>query len=682
MPVLAASSEPTSIRLSTTKKKLITAGLITAGTAGGLFLANYYNGFNAWYIWPMIWCLFLVFAGLAFHIEVSGKWKTAAQIIVALGSIFFSYLMLEMWLGNNFAVPFDGQNMMKIRWALNFGVLLGFYLFLQGVFGSLKKSLSIGSIILCAVGVTCYIVLQFRGDTFLPTDILAAGTAMAVVANYKLVLYSNVWSALLMFVTIKIYTNKLPDSPKTGNRLMTRTIALLCSFLIFWSFFTFKSEKAYYPWFIPNNGYAFTFLMNIKLTHVSAPDGYDAKQAEAIVAQGSGSSILSKTYNAKQAITSAFPEYVARTGSADPNIFVIMNESFADLNVVGDVPTTTELMPNISAMKENTIKGHLYVEVFGGGTADTEYTFLTGNSTKLFAENARAYQLYVNENTPALPKNLKNQGYNTVALHPDKETNWNRNIAYPYLGFEDFQDIQTFGDAETNRDGYTTDRATYQRIESLYENKDDAPLFVFDVTMQNHGSYTQSYTGLEQVDLEGDYPLTQQYLSLVKSSDAQFAEMIDYFKTADEPVVICMFGDHQPKLEDAFYNMLAGGIDKKEWTLAQQQNQQITPFVIWANYEIPEQEIERMSVNYLSTLLTETAGTTATPYNDYLAWLYKQMPVITRKGVITQNGDILGYNELDANQEKLIADYDIVVYNDLLDKKSPNTSLYNVPATK
>ena len=57
-----------------------------------------------------------------------------------------------------------------------------------------------------------------------------------------------------------------------------------------------------------------------------------------------------------------------------------MNETFSDLNVVNKIKTNKEVMPFINSLSENTIKGHMLVSVFGGGTSNSEYEFLTGNS--------------------------------------------------------------------------------------------------------------------------------------------------------------------------------------------------------------------------------------------------------------------------------------------------------------
>ena len=68
-----------------------------------------------------------------------------------------------------------------------------------------------------------------------------------------------------------------------------------------------------------------------------------------------------------------------------------MNETFADLNVVNHIKTNKEVMPFINSLKENTIKGHMLVSVFGGGTSNSEYEFLTGNSMAFLPKGTVAF---------------------------------------------------------------------------------------------------------------------------------------------------------------------------------------------------------------------------------------------------------------------------------------------------
>ena len=44
----------------------------------------------------------------------------------------------------------------------------------------------------------------------------------------------------------------------------------------------------------------------------------------------------------------------------------------------------------------------------------------------------------------------------------------------------------------------------------------------------------------------GDIDQINEYLTSIKLSDEAFMYLVNYFKTIDRPVVICMVGDHSP----------------------------------------------------------------------------------------------------------------------------------------
>ena len=102
------------------------------------------------------------------------------------------------------------------------------------------------------------------------------------------------------------------------------------------------------------------------------------------------------------------------------------------------------------------------------------------------------YQLYVRDPEYGLADILKSQGYYTIAMHPNKAHNWNRASVYPCMGFDEFISLENWGDEHRELlRNYVSDKATFEKIISLYEEKDaDEKLFTFCVTMQNHGGYT------------------------------------------------------------------------------------------------------------------------------------------------------------------------------------------------
>ena len=101
-----------------------------------------------------------------------------------------------------------------------------------------------------------------------------------------------------------------------------------------------------------------------------------------------------------------------------------------------------------------------------------------------------------------------------------------------------------------------------EKLIELYENKEEGqPIFLFNVTMQNHGGYTKTYdnftNSISVTSFTAD-SATEQYLSLIHESDAALEDLVNYFSTVDEPTVICFFGDHLPSLKNGFYTDIMG----------------------------------------------------------------------------------------------------------------------------
>ena len=197
--------------------------------------------------------------------------------------------------------------------------------------------------------------------------------------------------------------------------------------------------------------------------------------------------------------------------------------------------------------------------------------------------------------------------------------------------------------------------------------------------MQNHGGYINEYENFtEDVNLPeypGEFPETEQYLSLIHQSDAALKDLIDYFSTVDEHTVICFFGDHMPNMKNNFYETILGE-KLSDLTAEEMLKLYQTPFLIWANYDIKEQEIDKISANYLSTLLLQTANIPLPDYNAYLSSLYQTFPVIDALAVIDSEGNTYQSIE-DVPGNEGISEYSILAYNNLFDKSGRDATLFD-----
>ncbi len=370
---------------------------------------------------------------------------------------------------------------------------------------------------------------------------------------------------------------------------------------------------------------------------------------------------------------------IAKDPSVKPNIIAIMCESYADLTCVADFATSQEVTPFYDSVSDNVIKGNIYVSTYGGGTANSEFEFLTGNSMAFLPTGSIPYQQYIDSPTGSLAQILDSNGYLTYAVHPYEASGWNRTEVYQDFGFDQFLSQTDFVNPSYMR-GYISDSSSYSKLIDLYNSKPEGqPIFLFNVTMQNHGGYTKQYSNFTNdvtlTDFPGEYPETEQYLSLIHQSDKALESLISYFSTVDEPTVICFFGDHLPSLKNGFYEKLLGK-DLSDLSSEEMLKLYQTPFLIWANYDIKEQSIDKMSANYLSTLLLQTAGIDLPDYNQKLSELYQSYPVINSMAAIASDGTV--YPSVSSAPENDDFDaYAILQYNNLFDKSRRDATLFD-----
>lgn len=402
------------------------------------------------------------------------------------------------------------------------------------------------------------------------------------------------------------------------------------------------------------DGYLVASCLNIKLSRVEKPQGYSAGRVEEILQPYEKSKDHEKIGDD---LIEDFNDSDRMYDEELPHVILIMNESFADMQVLGDLQMNQDNIPFFRSLQDNTIKGYLYSSIMGGGTANSEFEVLTGCSCAFLPASYYPYQqCLASREVPSMVSMMKKQGYTTYAMHPATEKNWERGSTYKRLGFDHTYWEQDFDGGERIHFG-TSDAETYRKVIELYEKRQrNEKMFLFDVTIQNHGAYYESdveqiiqATNVDSVELNN-------YLSLVYQSDLALQELISYFEQQDEKVVVCMFGDHQPAFaNEDFYREIRGDAMTDE---EQIWNKYKVPFVIWANYELEESQGHEMSMNFFGEFLMHALGFETSPFFDYLKDLRKGSPVLTSNGYLGEDGQVKEWSE--NNTEFL--DYRILQY--------------------
>ncbi len=643
------------------------------------------------------------------NIRLPEKWRGAGNTLLFFLMPIVSMQMVES-LNGKFIYDFSPQTFFA-----NYLTILCFYLLFYLFTGRYHMVGLIVNISLYVWGLLNYFIGTFRGTPFVPMDLFSFKTGLNVADGYNYELSWNlIVGSILFFLTYllnKKIKNIRPLKLKTKivcKLLPAGFLIVLCSAFFFTDF---PANAGYKPDFwnqtrgYYNTGSFFNFCLNTKYLHVSKPSGYHADKAEELLDQTLQQAGVDPDGNTSIDMLTGENTYTPSAGETKPNIICIMNESLADLGTLGNLETNEDYMPFIHSLTENTIKGNLSVPVFGAGTSNSEFEFLTGNSISSLPAGCNVYQSYIKSDQASLVSTLKDLGYSRQAYHPYYKDGWNRPAVYNYFGFEKYTAIEDFIDndiLETYKQNndvvefenllkktypdkdmllrrFVSDAYDYQMVEEMYEQRDNSkPFFMFNVTMQNHGGYAASYSNFLQdvhiTNMEGNYPEANRYLSLVKESDLAFQSLVEYFSQVEEPTVICMFGDHLPSVEDAFYEELLGtSLDKL--SREQEQSRYSTPFIIWANYDIPEAELGQISANYLSTLVLQTAGLELTDYNKFLAAMYQEIPVIDTVGYIGADGVYYSHDET-SQYTDLLNIYKRLEYNNLIDTENRNNQLF------
>ena len=545
----------------------------------------------------------------------------------------------------------------------NYLCYLMVFAFLYALSRKLWVTVLSGGFLFLGFGIANYFVVESRGQPILPWDIQGVGTAMTVFRGYAyrptpVMTLAAMGFLLAVVVSVKLTTG---EKPSKRFRVTERGVALGMASALFIMLFPMNimAEMGISVWAWNQKsssemtGITAGFFANCQFLMVDKPAGYSSAQVKEV------SEEVSQLED---------PEPVGDPQEL-PTIIAIMNESFTDLGAVGEgnVTFSQDNLPFLHSLQESgdVVWGTAYSSVYGGNTCNSEYEFLTGNTTAFLPVGSKPYQQYLDEKQTSLVSLLGDTyGYECVAVHPGDHSAWQRDEAYPALGFDEFIDVDRFDVHRRLEHGLTSDRSSYDQVIYEYEHRDkEKPLFLFNVTIQNHGGYDdEDYPTTVQVEqAPGEYPQTEQYLSLTKKSDQALEYLIDYFSQQEEPVVILFFGDHWPNLEPEFLSMLLGQ-DSENLSFENIMREYQVPFFIWANYDLEGEEIEAVSLNYLSGLLLRAAGLEGTDYTNYLEDLRQTLPVITAVGMLDQEGN--WYKNGDATPyDDLLNEYNILEYN-------------------
>lgn len=233
------------------------------------------------------------------------------------------------------------------------------------------------------------------------------------------------------------------------------------------------------------------------------------------------------------------------------DLLVVQSESFFDPRPLYDGIRRDVLATFDGISQQAMHSGPLSVPAWGANTVRSEFAFLSGlPASALGVHRFNPYRRALACDIQTLAQQARAAGYRTVCVHPYPASFYRRDRVFPHFGFDQFIDIAAFADAP--RCGpFVADTALAERVKGLFAQAGQ-PLFVFVITMENHGPlHLEKCTAADVAALYEPAPpsgcedLTV-YLRHLRNADRMAGELQAFLAARGKPARFCWYGDHVP----------------------------------------------------------------------------------------------------------------------------------------
>lgn len=605
---------------------------------------------------------------------------------LAAGLLFPSILFWGMeWLhrGTLFSDEFWNERLLPHPEAfiLAWLFVLGVYTVISQIFGRHWPAVLILGIIAYGAGTVTYFKLEMRGEPLLPWDFQQLGDFMGVADNVKLSVQPHMIVVAIIFLLCLGLSIMMPSSYRGMKRrglivrLILAIVGAVMSLGIFFGIYMSKEVCASFHiyedmWmqdrYYRNYSIVTGFLTNLRVMQFEAPENYSQEAVYERLDQ------VEKDLSNEPLYEDSYAAEHEKDAVQTPNIIYVMNESFWDVSRLEGIAFDRDLTPNLKRLAQQGASGYVYSPSFGGGTCDVEFEVLTGFSLEHLPAGSKPYQQYVTDATPSVAQFLKGQGYSTVAIHGYYERMWSRNTAYPRLGLDDFISIEDMSDPDKRR-GFVSDMEMTQQIIEQYESrKENGPVFIHAVTMQNHTTYDESkYPQDELVNVLEHPGLSEKTLSPLRDfatgvyeADAALGALTDYFSQVEEPTIIVFWGDHFNPFGDGYEIYEKTGYIEKGDTSSPALHQ--TDLLIWSNYSDTHTDLGTIAAYEVSPVMAELYGLERPIYFDYLLQQMSVYRARTRGVTVEANGSFS--ETMTEEQQQWYNDHWLLQYDQMFGK--------------
>jgi phosphoglycerol transferase MdoB-like AlkP superfamily enzyme len=470
--------------------------------------------------------------------------------------------------------------------------------------------------LLIAFGFISAIKMDKRSDPIVPQDIYLLKESWNMASKYitSLQITFFVAGVILFAITIILIGRYKWNSSTPLKIRITISLFSLLSLIVlsnikddnFWNMLGVTNKITRPSQNLQVNGFVMGNFLQLTMGFQQKPEGYTKGKTEALISTLEEES-----------------KFTSNKELIQPNLIFIQLEAFFDPTTLPNVTFSEDPIPYFRSLQERYTSGNLGVNVFGAGTANTEFEVLTGMSLQLFPYDTHPFTSHVNKPMDSVAQQLKKYGYTTSGMHNNVGWFYKREDVYPRLGIDHllFSD-----DIKSNESVYDVPAVPkdYELFEEINQrtSKTKEKDYVLGVTMELHGPYYLWYGHDIKVNSnvlpQEHIDIVEEYAYKINEVDKALKRLIDFYEKQEEPTMIVMYSDHLPWLgDDKIIYYETGYADKSE-SVENLNKMYNTPLLIWDNYRNKERENITLGSSFLVPYVFKEIGLNGNALTLYL----------------------------------------------------------------